>query len=87
MSTLTVKVCEECGRQSVSGDGWLVVSDIDIRSASTNESLVSCDSGVDVCSPGCLLRYISRSLEPAMNGHPAMSRSELRHRVAARVVA
>ncbi len=69
MSTLTVKVCEECGKQSVQGDGWLVIADIDIRSMSTDRSLMRAEQSIAICSPGCLLRYISRELEPAMNAH------------------
>lgn len=69
MSTLTVKVCEECGRQSATGEGWLVIADMDIRSARTNQPVVHSEGAVDLCSPGCVLRYVSRCLEPAMNGH------------------
>jgi len=67
MSTLVVKVCEVCGSQSVTGDGWLVISNIDIRSANRDEPVVQSDAPIDVCSPGCLLRYVSKSLEPAMH--------------------
>ncbi len=71
MSTLTVKVCEECGSQSASADGWLVIAGLDIRSATTGEVVTRVPAGTDLCSPGCLLRYVSRRLEPAMNGHSA----------------
>ena len=69
MATLMVKVCEECGKQSMTGDGWLVIGGIDIRSANTNEAVVRTEADTDLCSPGCVLRYISRHLEPAMNAH------------------
>jgi hypothetical protein len=71
MSTLTVKVCEECGAQSATGEGWLVIADIDIRWARTNQPVIHSEGVIDLCSPGCVLRYLSRSLEPAMNGHAA----------------
>ena len=71
MSTLVVKVCEVCGNQSVTGDGWLVISSIDIRSANTDEPVVESDAPIDVCSPGCLVRYVSKSLEPAMHHQSA----------------
>ncbi len=76
MSTLTVKVCEECGRRSAKADGWLVVSNMDVRSAKTGESVLSSEQGMDICSPGCLLRYVSRSLDlEASNREPWISRT------------
>jgi len=73
VATLTVKVCEECGSQSATADGWLVIAGIDIRSAKTGEVVARIAEGTDLCSPGCLLRHISRRLEPAMNGHSLLS--------------
>lgn len=69
MSTLTVRVCEECGIQSANPDGWLVIAGFDVRSATTGEPVTAVPTGADICSPGCLLRYVSRHLEPAMSGH------------------
>ncbi len=77
MSTLTIRVCEECGAQSVTADGWLVMENINIRQAKTGCSVLQSDESVDLCSPGCVLRYISRCLEPAMNGHSASCRSRV----------
>lgn len=77
MSTLVVKVCEECGRQSAMTDSWLVISDLEIKSAGAGESLVRVDSEVDLCSPGCLVRYISRRLEPSMASSPSPIRPSL----------
>ncbi len=62
MSTLMVKVCEECGKQSKTADGWLVIADLDLKCIGTGASLIK-KTDVDVCSQGCLLRYISRHLE------------------------
>ncbi len=67
MPTLIVKVCEECRSQSASGDGWLVISSMDIRSAKTGAGLVQAEKDLDFCSPGCLLRYISSYLVSALN--------------------
>jgi len=69
MSTLTVKVCEECGEQAINPDRWLAVPSIDIRLSKTNRNLLNWSAPMDFCSPGCLLRRISRELGPSMNGH------------------
>ncbi|MCE5315614.1 MAG: hypothetical protein ABFD49_03845 [Armatimonadota bacterium] len=63
MSIRTVKVCEECGRQTTDGENWLVMSSIEIRQAGTREDVVCSHIDLDFCSPGCLLRYVSRGLE------------------------
>ncbi|MHB9038150.1 MAG: hypothetical protein ACYC64_15945 [Armatimonadota bacterium] len=70
MSIRTVKVCEECGKQTTDGESWLVMSSIEIRQAGTRESVVCSNIDLDLCSPGCLLRYVSRNLEHAQNRHP-----------------
>jgi hypothetical protein len=77
MSTMVVRVCEECGSQSANADGWLVISGFDIRTAKTGEVVIQVPSGTDLCSPGCVLRYVSKQLKPAMNGH-SQSAVELR---------
>lgn len=69
MSTLVVKVCEMCGQQFPSKDSWLVVDNLDIRRGSTAESLLHVDDQMDFCSPGCMLRYLSRSVEHAVVHH------------------
>ncbi|MEN6357044.1 MAG: hypothetical protein ABFD83_08185 [Armatimonadota bacterium] len=69
MSIRTVKVCEECGKQTTNGDSWLVMSSIEIRSAGTHEELVCSNIDLDLCSPGCLLRYVSRNLEQVQARH------------------
>jgi len=66
MATLSVKVCDECGKQGTSMDTWMVLEGIEVRSAKTGRSVISSNTGVDLCSPGCLLRYLSKSLEPMM---------------------
>lgn len=70
MSKRTIIVCEECGRQTTDGDTWMVMSSINILSAATRENLVRSSIDLDLCSPGCLLRYISRELEFAQGRHP-----------------
>jgi hypothetical protein len=77
MSIRTVKVCEECGKQTTNGDSWLVMSSIEIRSAGTNEELVCSNIDLDLCSPGCLLRYVSRNLEQVQARHPAGKRADV----------
>ncbi|MCE5323685.1 hypothetical protein LLG46_10280 [bacterium] len=67
MSIRTVKVCEECGKQTTNGDSWLVMSSIEIRYAGSNKELFCSNIDLDLCSPGCLLRYISRNLEHAQS--------------------
>ena len=69
MSTLTVKVCEECGEQTAHWDKWLVVSRFDVKHAVTGESVVQSSGDLDFCSQGCIVRYIARSIEHAMD-HP-----------------
>lgn len=78
MSIRTVKVCEECGKQTTNGESWLVMSSIEIRSAGTNEDLVCSNIDLDLCSQGCLLRYVSRHLEQAQTRHPVGSCSDAR---------
>lgn len=68
MSTLMVKVCEECGKRSDRADGWLVVSRLDVRSSGTGDRLID-DTDVDLCSQGCLLRHVSRQIESAAHNH------------------
>lgn len=70
MSKRTIIVCEECGRQTTDGDAWMVMSSINILTSGTRESLVRSAIDLDLCSPGCLLRYISRELEFAQGRHP-----------------
>jgi hypothetical protein len=69
MSIRTVKVCEECGKQTTDGESWLVMSSIEISVAGSREELVSSNTDLDLCSPGCLLRYVSRNLEQAQSRH------------------
>ncbi|MEN6581149.1 MAG: hypothetical protein ABFD54_01720 [Armatimonadota bacterium] len=70
MAIRTVKVCEECGKQTAQGDSWLIMTSIEIMSASNRSDLVHSENiDLDFCSPGCLLRYISRSLELAQSRH------------------
>ena len=40
MSIRTVKVCEECGKQTTDGESWLVMSSIEIKQAGTRENFV-----------------------------------------------
>lgn len=68
MSTVCVKVCEECSRQSADPRGWLVLDGLHIRSAKTSEKLVGVEGGLDLCSLGCLLRYITRTVDCATSG-------------------
>jgi hypothetical protein len=70
MSRQTIKVCEECGRQTANGESWMVMSSIDVWSAGTRDSLLHSATDLDLCSPGCLLRYISRALEYSQGRHP-----------------
>jgi len=84
MSILTVKVCEECGKQTTDGDGWLVMSSIEIRSAGTREGLMCSNIDLDLCSHGCLLRYISRNLERAQSRHQVKERSKAENLIASR---
>jgi hypothetical protein len=71
MSTLIVKVCEMCGDQFSQRESWLVVDNLDIKRGRTAETLLHVDDEMDFCSPGCLLRYVSRSVEHALGEHEA----------------
>ncbi len=84
MSILTVKVCEECGKQTTDGDGWLVMSSIEIRSAGTRDELMCSDVDLDLCSHGCLLRYISRNLEKVQTRHPVRKSENVKDLIASR---
>lgn len=68
MSTMMIKVCEECGKQETSRHSWLIIENIDIKSVETNESVIRA-SHVDLCSQGCLLRYIAKAVDAATTGH------------------
>lgn len=70
MSRQTIKVCEECGRQTTNGDSWLVMSGIDVWSAGTSQVVMHSTTDLDLCSPGCLLRYISKAMEYSQGRHP-----------------
>jgi hypothetical protein len=69
MSTLVVKVCEACGEQFSQRSAWLVVDALDIKRGGTAETLLHVEDEMDFCSPGCLLRYVSRNVEHAMAHH------------------
>ena len=70
MATIMVKVCEECGKQSSSIDGWLTISSVDVRSASSGSEVLQIEDELDLCSQGCLLRHLSRKLALALdNSH------------------
>lgn len=73
MSILTVTVCEECGKQSTNCDGWLIIDSLDVRGAKAGPPFVS-ERGVDLCSQGCALRYVSRALERAGNSQEITAR-------------
>jgi hypothetical protein len=62
MSTLMVTVCEECGKQSANCEGWLVIESLDLKAAKGVRSFVN-ERGIDLCSQGCVLRYVSRMME------------------------
>lgn len=76
MATRTVKVCDECGKQCTSMDSWLVMEGISVRSGKTGKSVVNSDTSVDLCSPGCLLRYISKHIEPVKTDRLDISHGE-----------
>lgn len=76
MATRTVKVCDECGKQSTGTDSWLVMEGISVRSAKTGKCVVNSDTSVDLCSPGCLLRYLSKRLEPLMTDRLDIDQNE-----------
>jgi len=81
MSILTVTVCEECGKQSTTCDGWLVIESLDIRAAKAGPLFLS-EHGIDLCSQGCALRYVSRSLERAVSAHETADRRANGHHIA-----
>jgi len=74
MSDVMMKACEECGEHSVSWDSWLTVSSLEIRLTKAGDDLIHWDEDLDFCSPGCLLRYVSKSVNQAMACHDAMAR-------------
>lgn len=63
MATVMVKVCDGCGKQSANIDGWITVSSLDISAAATGETLARPDRELDMCSMGCLLRYITKRVD------------------------
>lgn len=75
MSTMMIKVCEECGKQETSRHSWLIMENIDIKSVETNESVIK-ESNVDLCSQGCLLRYIAKAVDAATTGHTHVQHEE-----------
>ncbi len=79
MSILTVTVCEECGKQSTTCDGWLVIDSLDIRPAKEGGPAYISERGIDLCSQGCALRYVSRSLERAANSQELANQRGVRH--------
>lgn len=75
MAKITLTVCEVCSENCVPTDRWLKLLSMDVRYGDTNDALVQSDADLDFCSPGCLMRYLAKRLEPATNGH-ALSRQE-----------
>ena len=63
MSIITVRVCEECGRNYAENDASLVVAGMDVKSAVSDRTILHSNTDLDFCSPGCMLRYVSKRVE------------------------
>ncbi|HOM71785.1 MAG TPA: hypothetical protein PLP86_06020, partial [Armatimonadota bacterium] len=70
MSILTGYICDECGVQTRTPEKWLVLSKIDIHRLLGDGSVVSVKSKLDFCSPGCLLRWLSRAVNEVPKVQP-----------------
>ena len=69
MAILTGYICDECGTQTRSPETWLVLTEMDIHRLFGDENLISVHSKLDFCSPGCLLRWLSKAINPDMSCH------------------
>ena len=69
MSILTGYICDECGAQTQSPETWLVLSKMDVHRLFGDASVVSVRSKLDFCSPGCLLRWVSKAVIPNGSCH------------------
>ncbi len=66
MSTIIMRVCEECGMRYTGESGSLVVASMHIKSAKHDEALIDSDKDLDFCSQGCFMRYTAKRLEKAI---------------------
>ena len=69
MSTITMRVCEECGMRYVGEGGSLIVKSMQIQSAKPDDMLLDSEKELDFCSQGCFMRYTSKHLEKAITNH------------------
>jgi hypothetical protein len=69
MAKIMFTVCDECGARTLSSDRWLKLASIDVRYNKTDEEVFTSAQDLDFCSPGCLTRYLLKSLEPALMGN------------------
>lgn len=63
MAILSGYICDECGTQSQVPDRWLMLSALDVRRLLSGTDLLSVSTELDFCSPGCLLRWLSKAVE------------------------
>ena len=76
MSTIIMRVCEECRTHYVGEGGSLVVASMHIKSAKRDEALIDSDKDLDFCSQGCFMRYTAKRLEKAITDQFRKDRKE-----------
>lgn len=63
MAVFSGYTCDECGTQAQHPDRWLVLSALDVHRLLSGTDLVSVSADLDFCSPGCLIRWLSKAVE------------------------
>jgi hypothetical protein len=56
-------ICDECGTQSQHPNRWLMLSSLEVRKLLSGAEVSAVASELDFCSPGCLVRWVSKTVE------------------------
>jgi hypothetical protein len=67
MAILKGYVCDECGTQAQIPSRWLILQKMDLKDLESAREVLEVKSKLDFCSPGCVIRWISRHLTVSTN--------------------
>lgn len=62
MAILKGYICDECGTQVQQPSRWLILRGIELNDLESGREVLSVKSELDFCSPGCVIRWISKHL-------------------------
>jgi hypothetical protein len=62
MAVVKGYICDECGARAQRPDRWLLLQAIDLKDLERGRKILGVKSELDFCSPGCVIRWISKRL-------------------------